>query len=184
MNSQIILKFNSLKPLEKIIVVFALLIVSLIIFNFATYFFFVIVGVIVVFSLVNQNREELRLKQEIETKYRKSLEELRRNPLDADIYMMALSLGRKHYGILIEGSLSTVDQPIINDLMPIFKSEYERSLDILRNSPKDSILRRRALETARIYYSTIRGGANTIYDEQAINNDLSTIYGSDIDKMS
>ncbi len=73
---------------------------------------------------------------------------------------------------------------IINDLTPIFRSAYERSLNVLRNSPQNSTLRQEALEVARIYYSTMRGGVNSIYDEQAISNDLATIYGSDIDKIS
>lgn len=35
--------------------------------------------------------------------------------------------------------------------------------------------RAKALQLGRLYYSMLRGGRLTIYDEQAITNDLSTI---------
>jgi len=41
--------------------------------------------------------------------------------------------------------------------------------------PYDNRLRDSALQAGRKYYSSLRGGILTIYDEQAIANDLSSI---------
>lgn len=182
MNSQIITKFNSFKPLERTIIVVALFIASLIAVSFAPYLFLLsIILTIIILRAVNSHNEELEMLRQLELRYKNSLDTLSKNPRDIDIYMMVLALGRKHYRLMTVGTLNPNDQLIINDITPIFQAEYNRSLNVLRKSPQDSTLRQEALEVARMYYDTMRGGVNTIYDEQAISNDLSTIYGSDID---
>ena len=189
MKSQIILKFNSLKPLEKVILIIGLIIGLLICIPMLpdiseevigiSFFLLVILLPIIVYIV-----EKLRLKNELKCKYKQALENFNINPHDSDMYTMALTLGKKYYNLSILGSFEVNDQLVIDDLTPILKAEYERTLNELRNNPQDSILRKKALEIARTYYGTMRGGVITIYDEQAISNDLSTIYGSDIDQMS
>ena len=61
------------------------------------------------------------------------------------------------------------------------KKEYDDALSDLRKNPKNSDLRTRALDAGRNYYGIMRGSAISIYDEQAIQNDLSTIYNTDLD---
>lgn len=59
------------------------------------------------------------------------------------------------------------------------KQEYEDILDRLSRNPNSQKLRQLALEIARDYYSSLRNdGRLTIYDEQAIQNDLSLIINS------
>lgn len=53
------------------------------------------------------------------------------------------------------------------------KAAYDSALAALSSSPGDQSRRIAALEAGRKYYGGLRkGGAPTIYDEQAINNDL------------
>ncbi|WP_242055197.1 MULTISPECIES: hypothetical protein [Nostocales] len=56
---------------------------------------------------------------------------------------------------------------------------YEYAKEALRKNPRDVILRETALNAGRKYYATIRGGILSIYDEQALANDLSMIVGSE-----
>jgi hypothetical protein len=56
---------------------------------------------------------------------------------------------------------------------------YENAKEALRKNPRDVILRETALNAGRKYYATIRGGILSIYDEQALANDLSMIVGSE-----
>lgn len=56
---------------------------------------------------------------------------------------------------------------------------YEDAKEALRKNPRDVILRETALNAGRKYYATIRGGILSIYDEQALTNDLSMIVGSE-----
>jgi hypothetical protein len=55
--------------------------------------------------------------------------------------------------------------------------EYEDAKDVLRKNPEKIELRELALNAARQYYASLRDGTLTIYDEQAISNDLSIIIG-------
>lgn len=58
------------------------------------------------------------------------------------------------------------------------KKEYQICLNNLTKVPDNIELRRKALQTGREYSSSLReGGAVTIFDEAAINNDLSAIIG-------
>jgi uncharacterized membrane protein len=71
---------------------------------------------------------------------------------------------------------------LINKQKKLAKA-YEAAKDILRKNPKNSQLREAVLSTGRKYYSSLRDGVYvdgilTIYDEQAISNDLNTIIGS------
>lgn len=60
---------------------------------------------------------------------------------------------------------------------------YEEAKEALRKNPKDSKLRYNCLQAGRAYYSSLRdGNLLTIYDEQALNNDLSTIIGTNPDE--
>lgn len=57
--------------------------------------------------------------------------------------------------------------------------EYESSKQALKRNPQDSNFREAVLKAGRAYYSALRGkNILTIYDEQAINNDLLAIIGS------
>jgi hypothetical protein len=61
--------------------------------------------------------------------------------------------------------------------------EYEAAKNMLRKNPKNSQFREAVLSAGRKYYSSLRDGVYvdgilTIYDEQAISNDLNTIIGS------
>lgn len=56
--------------------------------------------------------------------------------------------------------------------------EYEDIKEALRKNPKDARLREAALNAGRSYYASLRHGVLSIYDEQALNNDLSMIVGS------
>ena len=56
---------------------------------------------------------------------------------------------------------------------------YSAAKEALRQNPDDSFAREAMLDCGRKYYSSLRGqGLLTIYDEQAINNDLMTIIGA------
>jgi uncharacterized protein with PQ loop repeat len=55
--------------------------------------------------------------------------------------------------------------------------EYEDAKDALRKNPERVELRELALHAARQYHASLREGTLTIYDEQAISNDLSIIIG-------
>ena len=56
------------------------------------------------------------------------------------------------------------------------KSEYyELAKDKLRQQPNDNYLRENALKAGREYYKSLRNGQLSIYDEQAINNDLAAV---------
>jgi len=59
---------------------------------------------------------------------------------------------------------------------------YQEALDKLRKEPNNSALRFEALQAGRNYYQSLRDGMLTIYDEQAINNDLNTIIGTNPSK--
>ncbi len=67
--------------------------------------------------------------------------------------------------IVIWKYLQTVSKE--KDQIKTIKLNYDQA--ILRGD------RQRALQLGREYYSLLRGGKLTIYDEQAIANDLSTI---------
>ena len=53
--------------------------------------------------------------------------------------------------------------------------KYLSAKERLMEDPYDNRLRDSALQAGRKYYSSLRGGILTIYDEQAIANDLSSI---------
>ncbi len=56
--------------------------------------------------------------------------------------------------------------------------QYESAKSQLRQNPGSSQAREAMLKAGREYYSCIReGGAPTIYDEQAMNNDMKAITG-------
>ena len=52
---------------------------------------------------------------------------------------------------------------------------YELAKDKLRQQPSDNKLREKALQSGREYYKSLRNGQLSIYDEQAINNDLAAV---------
>jgi len=57
-------------------------------------------------------------------------------------------------------------------------SEYQKAKDQLRANPDDLSLREAMLLKGRQYYSSLRGDETiTIYDEQAISNDMKAILG-------
>jgi energy-converting hydrogenase Eha subunit C len=56
--------------------------------------------------------------------------------------------------------------------------EYEAAKDALRNNPGNVKFREGALYAGRKYYASLRDGVLSIYDEQAISNDLNAIMGS------
>ncbi len=57
--------------------------------------------------------------------------------------------------------------------------QYEAGKEQLRKNPGSSQLREAMLQTGRAYYSCMRDeGVPTIYDEQAINNDMKAILGT------
>ncbi len=57
-------------------------------------------------------------------------------------------------------------------------AEYEKSKENLRRQPESSRAREAMLAAGRNYYSCLReSGAPTVYDEQAINNDMNAITG-------
>lgn len=56
--------------------------------------------------------------------------------------------------------------------------EYVMAKENIRANPKDSLLREAALVAGRRYYASLRNGQLSIYDEQALNNDLLTIIGT------
>jgi len=59
------------------------------------------------------------------------------------------------------------------------QSEYKKAKDTLRKNPSSPQAREKMLEAGRLYYSCLReNGAPTIYDEQAINNDMTAILGT------
>ena len=47
--------------------------------------------------------------------------------------------------------------------------------DKLRQQPSNNKLREKALKAGREYYKSLRNGQLSIYDEQAINNDLAAV---------
>jgi Zn-dependent protease with chaperone function len=57
-------------------------------------------------------------------------------------------------------------------------TEYENAKDALRKKPGNVKLREAALAAGRNYYASLRDGTLSIYDEQALSNDLNTIMGS------
>lgn len=57
--------------------------------------------------------------------------------------------------------------------------QYEAKKEQLRQNPKSPQAREAILIAGRAYYSCIREeGAPTVYDEQAINNDMKAILGN------
>jgi hypothetical protein len=57
--------------------------------------------------------------------------------------------------------------------------EYEETKDRLRENPSNAQAREAMLLAGRAYYSCMREeGVPTIYDEQAINNDMKAILGT------
>ncbi len=56
--------------------------------------------------------------------------------------------------------------------------DYEDAKDELRNNPGNVKFRENALYAGRKYYANFRDGVLSIYDEQAISNDLNAIMGS------
>jgi predicted membrane protein len=56
--------------------------------------------------------------------------------------------------------------------------EYEAAKDVLRSNPGNVKFREAALYAGRKYYASLRDGILSIYDEQAISNDLNAIMGS------
>ena len=57
-------------------------------------------------------------------------------------------------------------------------AQYEQTKDELRQNPKDSRAREAMLVAGRAYYSCMReNGSPTVYDEQAISNDMRAIIG-------
>jgi len=56
--------------------------------------------------------------------------------------------------------------------------EYQDAKEALSKNPEDASLREAALNAGRSYYASLRDGVLSIYDEQALNNDLSMIIGS------
>lgn len=56
--------------------------------------------------------------------------------------------------------------------------EYEDAKEALRKNTGDARLREAALNAGRSYYASLRHGVLSIYDEQALTNDLSMIVGS------
>lgn len=61
----------------------------------------------------------------------------------------------------------------------ILAQHYESAKEALRKNPKSVSLRESALVAGRRYYARLRGGRLSIYDEQALTNDLSMIISSD-----
>lgn len=58
-------------------------------------------------------------------------------------------------------------------------AEYEVTKEQLRKNPGSDQAREAMLQTGRAYYSCMREeGVPTIYDEQAINNDMKAILGT------
>ena len=61
------------------------------------------------------------------------------------------------------------------------KEDYEDALYKLQHEPNNSKLKVTALELGRIYYSSLRfNKLLTIYDEQAINNDINSVCVSEV----
>jgi len=59
------------------------------------------------------------------------------------------------------------------------KKDYDEALAALANDPENNGLRASALERGRAHYGGLRKeGAPTIYDESAINNDITARLGS------
>lgn len=59
------------------------------------------------------------------------------------------------------------------------KENYDDLLNQLRENPNNANLKERVLIAGRDYYGTLRlDGRLTIYDEQAITNDISTAVGN------
>ena len=56
--------------------------------------------------------------------------------------------------------------------------EYETAKEKLRKNPQDSLMREAVLLAGRQYYANLRNGQLSIYDKQALANDLSTIIGT------
>ena len=57
--------------------------------------------------------------------------------------------------------------------------QYEATKDELRQNPNSAAAREAMLKAGRAYYSCMRAeGVPTIYDEQAINNDMKAILGT------
>ncbi len=52
---------------------------------------------------------------------------------------------------------------------------YEEAKSQLRQNPSDLIAREAMLKAGREYYASLRNGVLTIYDEQAIANDMNAI---------
>jgi hypothetical protein len=55
------------------------------------------------------------------------------------------------------------------------KKNYESSRNKLRQQPSNNQLREKALQAGREYYKSLRNGVLSIYDEQAITNDLAAV---------
>lgn len=61
------------------------------------------------------------------------------------------------------------------DIQAQLSSKYLFAKERLMEDPYDNRLRDLALQAGRKYYASLRGGTLTIYDEQAIANDLASI---------
>lgn len=58
------------------------------------------------------------------------------------------------------------------------KQKYEEAKEKVRTDPDDKLAREQMVEAGRAYYSCLRDdGKPTIYDEQAVANDLKAIIG-------
>jgi hypothetical protein len=55
------------------------------------------------------------------------------------------------------------------------KKVYELAKNKLRQQPSNNQLREKALQAGREYYKSLRNGQLSIYDEQAITNDLAAV---------
>jgi predicted membrane protein len=55
------------------------------------------------------------------------------------------------------------------------RKNYESAKNKLRQQPSNNQLREKALQDGREYYKSLRNGVLSIYDEQAITNDLAAV---------
>lgn len=66
-----------------------------------------------------------------------------------------------------------------SEYVQYMSEQYEITKEQLRQNPSSSQAREAMLKTGRAYYSSMREeGVPTIYDEQAINNDMKAILGT------
>lgn len=70
------------------------------------------------------------------------------------------------------GGTAIINGYVANKAEPI-KEKYDELLEQLKNDSNNAELKKKVLEVGREYYSTCRtDGKLTIYDEQAIQNDI------------